>query len=309
MYAGRKRKRDITVKREKKQRYRSPGRLSTRSAGRWRRRWSAKGRNFGRGALTAQHPMASLFTSPKVRKSQAVYKFTALNMVDSSSNTLVDPASGTIVFHVSGSNMYDPLMSNASINGEVRNNLVPDDVYRPAAGHDTYAEFLEQYCCVGSRMTVRMADHVESPGTGSGGADYNLDWGICSSSDPPQYEVGLADFAHACTAGLQTATVTADSGQVSLSQVISPSKAFGVKDCKQNGKDFDAKFGELAIPHSGHFAEQKPENAVYHTIVIDPIQTGSDTAQNFDMIVEIEYLFYPRGTKLGEADAPVNPNP
>lgn len=303
MEHGRKRKR---VKTETKRALiRRPGPMGTRTAGRRRRRYSAKGRNFGRGALTAQHPMASIFSSPSVRRTQAVYKFTSVDFSAGDGNTLVDPASGLIVFHVSGSNMYDPLLFNGSIGGEIRNNLVPDDNYKPVAGHDTYGQFLEQYCVVGSRMTLRIADHVESTTSG----DYNLDFGICSSSDPPNYEANVDDWNHAVTTGLLTGTVTADSGQVSLSQVISPSKAFGVKDCKQNGKDFDAKFYELAIPASGLFSDQKPENSVYHTIVVDPIQSGPTVNQMYDMIIELEFLFYPRGTKLGQADANVNTAP
>lgn len=286
---------------------------ATKTAGRGRRRYSAKGRNFGAGALTAQHPMASIFASPKVRRTQAVYTFNNIDVRNAADNLTVLPGKNCIVYHVSGSNMYDPLILHGVNNGEIHNNLVPDDVYRPAAGHDTYAQFLEQYCIVGSRCTVRLADSKEGLGQGSGAGnyDYAINWGICSHSNAPRYEQQLQDYGHAIQTGLLASTITADSGQVALSQVVSPSKAFGVKSCKENGKDFDAEFGELTVDVTGIFDAKKPENHTFHTIVIDAVNVPASSTYspiNLDMVIEMEYLFYPRGTKLGLPDAQVTGN-
>jgi len=299
MYA---KKRKYNVKQEVKRRSKA-----TRTAGRGRRRYSAKGRNFGAGALTAQHPMASIFASPKVRRTQAVYTFNNIDVRNAPENLTVLPGKDCIVYHISGSNLYDPLILHGVNNSEIHNNLVPDDTYRPAAGHDTYAQFLEQYCIVGSRCTVRLADSREASGTGTD-FDYAINWGICSHSNPPKYEQQLADYGHAIQTGLLGSTLTADSGQVALSQVVSPSKAFGVKSAKENGKDFDAKFNELVVDVTGTFDNQRPENSTFHTIVIDAINAPAQQNYqpiNCDMVIEMEYLFYPRGTKLGLPDAPV----
>ena len=78
--------------------------------------------------------------------------------------------------------------------------------------------------------------------------------------------------------------------------------AFGVRDCNQNGKDFDAKYYQLAALNGFAF----PTNHVYHHLVIRPTIQNT-TLDTKDITIEIEYLFYPRGPILQKADDEVIP--
>lgn len=265
------------------------GRMSVRRTGPSRRN-NARGRDFGRGALTAQHPIASIFSSPTVRKTQAVLTARAVDL--STESKLISSPSGLVIFSFSGSNMYDPA------NHAYSAFPVPPASYRPAAGHDTYAQFLTQYCIVGSRITVRLSDAVSNTAST---ADHVVEYGLTSSTSMNSYIFNVTDWDNAVTCGLKCATLGVQSGKSSQSAVISNSKAFGVRDCKQNGKDFDATFFQHSFQNLNSYF---PENHVFHHLVIRPfpVTPGSTNTDLKDITVELEYLFYPRGPVLQKPD-------
>lgn len=255
-----------------------------------RRKYNSAGRDFGRGALTAQHPVASIFSSPTVRRTQAVLTARGCDLSDTKDNPLVSTVSGLIIFTFSGSNFYDPA------NHAYSNFPVPAAAYRPAAGHDTYGQFLTQYCVVGSRITARLCDAASNTGT----ADHVVEYGLTSSTNTNKYIFNVTDWDNAVTCGLKCATLGVQSGKSSQSAVISNSKAFGVRDCKQNGKDFDAHFYQHSYQTGMYF----PENHVFHHLVIRPFPAPAQgpNPDLKDITVEIEYLFYPRGPSLQPPD-------
>ena len=244
-------------------------------------------------AISPLNPPGSILPAG-LKRVQAAYQFS--NFPVSTSNAGWNAQIGAVTSPISINNIYDPLILSG---GELTSHL--DNKYRPAVGHDVYAQSFDEYVVVSAKVTAEImplntnADHEAS-----------LSLSLCPTmQEQGPWESTVEDYSNLVALGYPVKDADKDlGGSLKHSVSVSMKNLFEQKESIANaGDDYAGNFTELT--------SESPVKSAYCMLVLRNNNTLSSVPVFCNMRLKIEYLLLPRGVKVPPVDLPVMgpPNP
>lgn len=240
-------------------------------------------------AISPLNPPGSILPAG-LKRVQAAYQFS--NFPVSSTNAGWNPQIGAVTSPISINNIYDPLILSG---GELTSHL--DNKYRPAVGHDVYAQSFDEYVVVSTKVTAEVMPLDV-------GHEANISLSLCPTmQEQGPWESTVADYSNFVALGYPIKDGDKDLGtSLKHSVSVSMKNLFEQKESITNaGDDYSANFNELTT--------QSPAKSAYCMLVLRNNNILSNVPVSVNMRLKVEYLLLPRGVKVPPTDLPVaDPN-